>query len=266
MKRVLTGTILVLATVLPALAERAPHRFEANLGVFAPQLDTNIRLDGSGGLVGVELDFEENFNLSKTEVVPVLLFDWWISKKHGLNLTYFDLSRSSSGESTISFRFGNQVFPANVPLDVRFDTNVVALTYSYKFFHDERRSFGLNVGFNVNGIDTGIRATTTGGPEIQESASATAPLPVLGVNGHVMLSKKWKFYGTIGIFGLSYDHYDGSLSSISAGFIHHTFRNVGFGVGLYGFNVDIDSENEDFLGKITYGYNGVIAYINLRFR
>jgi hypothetical protein len=260
-------TLALLATVClsaaPALAERPPNRIEISLGAYVPTLDTQVRLDGSGGQVGVELDFEENLNLESSQVVPVLQTDLWLSKKHGLGLIGFDLSRSSSGISTISFRFGDAVFPADVPLDVTFNTKVLALTYSYKFFNNERRSFGFNVGFNINAVEAAI-ATEAGG-ELSESGAATAPLPVIGVNGHVMLGKKWRFYGTVGIFALSFDQYEGALTSISGGFIHQTFKHVGFGVGVYGFGVRLDSEDEDFLGNFRFSYNGPIAYLNVRF-
>ena len=162
-----------------------------------PRLDTNIRVDDSAGNVGVEIDFEENLNLDDVQVVPVVGFEWHIKKKHGLTLVWFDLERESTGESTIEIRFGDEVFPANVPLDVRFDTEVIALTYAYKFFNNKQRSFGINFGININEIAAGI-AVTGGGPSASESAKVTAPLPTLGVNGHVMLSKKWKFSGTVG--------------------------------------------------------------------
>jgi hypothetical protein len=178
----------------------------------------------------------------------------------------FDLSRESTGESSIDFRFGDEVFPANIQLDVTFNTRVAALTYSYKFFNNEKRSFGFNAGFNINQIEAGIAVSEGPSSGVMESGKATAPLPVFGVNGHLMLSNKWKFYGTIGVFALSFDQYAGVLTSISGGFIHNTFKNVGFGAGYYGFTVRVDSENEDFLGRVEYGYNGLIAYLNLRFR
>ena len=261
---VLIAAWLVAAT--PVLAERPPYRFEINFGAYIPRLDTRIRLDGPGGLLGAELDFEESFNLANSTIVPVAQVDIWPSKKHGLSLIAFDLSRSSTGQSSIDFRFGDRIFAANVPLDVAFDTKVAALTYSYKFFNNEHRSFGFNAGFNINQIDA--RIAISDGPDsgTMESGEATAPLPVFGVNGHVMLSKKWKFYGTIGVFALSFDQYSGVLTSVSGGFIHHTFKNVGFGAGVYGFTVRVDSDNEGLMGRVEYGYNGVIAYLNLRFR
>jgi hypothetical protein len=262
-KRTVAAVALTCFAWAPVFAERPPNRFEVSFGAYVPSLDTRIRLDGSGGQVGVELDFEENFNLESSKVVPVMMADLWISKKHGLGLVGFDLSRSSSGVSTIAFRFGDEFFPADLPLDVSFNTKVLALTYSYKFFNNAKRSFGFNVGFNINALEAAI--ATEEGAGISESGETTAPLPVIGVNGHVLLGKKWKFYGTAGVFALSFDEYEGALTSLSGGFIHQTFKHVGFGVGLYSFNVRIDSENEDFLGKVRYGYNGPVAYLNLRF-
>lgn len=264
MKRILALLAFICIACSPALAERAPYRFELNLGAFVPKLTTEIRVDSTSGMLGATLDFEENFNLSDREVTPVLLFDWWFKKKHGLNVAAFDLQRSSSGQSTVTFRVGEEVFPADIPINVKFDTTIFALTYSYKFFNNEKRSFGINFGINTNKIDTAL--ATASGPSVMESAEATAPLPTLGVNGHVMLSRKWKFYGTLGVFGLEYDKYDGFLSSLSGGFIHHTFKNVGFGIGVYSFQVKIDSTDEDFIGRIDYGYNGGIAYLNIRVR
>ena len=253
------GVLLALSVVGPVLAEPPPVRFRAALGAFVPRLDTKVRLDGSGGMVGVELDFEEGFNLDDVQVVPLFSANWYVKKKHGLNVSYFDLSRRSTGQSTIGFRFGDETFPADVPLDVRFDTRVLAVSYLYKFFHNAQRSFGLNFGLNVNEIEAAIAVTE--GPSLSESAKATAPLPVLGVNGHVMLSRKWMFYGMIGIFALSLDEYDGVLTSVGGGFHHRTFKNVGFGIGFNGFNVNVRSENEDFLGKVKYAYKGLTAYM-----
>jgi hypothetical protein len=264
-KRLIIIVALVVLASAPVFAERPPYRFEFSLGAFVPSMDTNIRLDSSDGNVGVEVDFEDNLNLENSKVVPLAQADFWVSKKHGLSLVAFDLSRESSGPSNITFRFGDEEFPADVPLKVRFDTRVLALTYSYKFFNNEKRSFGFNIGFNVNEISLGV-ATLDDALGLEESAEATAPLPTFGVNGHVMLSKKWKFYGTVGVFALSYDQYDGALTGLSGGFMHHTFKNVGFGVGLYGFNIGVDSENEDLLGSIRYRYNGAVAYLSLRFR
>jgi hypothetical protein len=262
--RQLAGLIaLLLLYSTPSSAERPPTRFDLKLGAFAPRLDTSLRLDSANGMVGVELDLEGGFNLSDFEVVPVVSADYWISKKHGLNLFAFDLSRNSTGESTVEFRFGDKVFPANVPLSVRMDTQVIAFTYSYKFFNSAKRSFGLNAGFNVNRIDAGIATET--GVSIEESGSVTAPLPVLGVNGHVVIAGKWHFYGTVGVFGLTYLDYSGVLSTLSAGFFHQTFKNVGFGIGYYGFRIRIDSENEDFLGRFEYSYAGPTGYLTVRF-
>lgn len=265
MKRVIVLVLFAVLASAPAFAERPPYRFELSLGAYVPSMDTKIRVDGTGGNVGVEVDFEDNLNLDNSQVVPLAQADFWISKKHGFTLIGFDLSRESSGPSNITFRVGDTEFPAEVPLDVSFDTTVLALTYSYKFFNNEKRSFGLNVGFNVNEISLGI-ATTDDFLGLDETAKATAPLPTFGVNGHVMLGKKWKFYGTVGVFALSYDQYAGALTSISGGFIHHTFKNVGFGVGFYGFNINIDSEDDRLLGRVKYGYNGAVGYLNLRFR
>jgi hypothetical protein len=265
MKRIVTPVILAVLASVPAFAERAPYRFELSLGAYLPTLDTSLRLDSPNGLAGVEVDFEDNLNLENSKVVPLAQADFWFSKKHGLSLVAFDISRKSSGPSNITFRLGDTEFPANIPLNVQFDTRVAALTYSYKFFNNEKRSFGFNVGFNVNDISAAV-ATLDGQLGLEESAEATAPLPTFGVNGHVLLGKKWRFYGTIGVFALSYDVYDGVLTSLSGGFVHHTFKNVGFGIGFYGFSVEVDSEDEDLLGRVSYRYDGAVAYLNLRFR
>ena len=257
-------TILTITFVAaPVLADPPPTRFDVSLGAFAPKLSTLVRVDGADGVFGAELDFEEGFNLDDRQIVPLASADFWISKKHGLNLVIFDLDRESSGDSTIAFRFGDQIFPANVPIAMKFNTQVVAVTYMYKFFNNEKRSFGINAGFNINKIEVGL--ATSQGPSISASGEVTAPLPVFGVNGHQSLGKKWRFSGSIGIFALSFQNYAGRLYSISGGFFHQTFKHVGLGVGVYSFQVRLDSEDEDLVGQFDYSYTGPVAYLNLRF-
>ena len=80
MRRVIIVVVLALVVSAPAFAERPPYRFELNLGAYVPSMDTTIRIDGTGGNVGVEVDFEDNLNLENSKVVPLAQADIWISQ------------------------------------------------------------------------------------------------------------------------------------------------------------------------------------------
>ena len=121
----------------------------------------------------------------------------------------------------------------------------------------------MNFGLNVNELKASM--AVVGGPDpISESSEVTAPLPTIGVHGHVMLSRKWKFFGTIGVFAASVGDHEGLLTGAVTGFTHETFKHVGFGIGYTGFKIRIESEDEDFLGKIKVSYGGVNDYVSFR--
>lgn len=233
-------------------------RFEFSVGAFRPDLKTQIRLDALSGAIGTEVSFEETLGLAESESLPIVGAFYRFNRRHRIELTFFDLSRSSDASTTVEIRFGDVVFPIDTNVRTFFDTRVIALGYGFSVIHDNKKEFGLSFGLNVQDIRAGISSNE--GVEAEEG-DVTAPLPTFGVFGGYRILPKLVFDGNVGVFGLEVEGVKGSIVNARASIFHQTFKHVGFGFGWNFFDVDVETKDEEFLGKIIYQYSGPTFYV-----
>jgi hypothetical protein len=153
----LSGPGDALAQELPAWRDDPlGKRFLLGAGSFWARLDTQVRLDSSSGQTGTEIDFESTLGMDENDVLPLLLGYYRFAKKHRLAFAHFRLNREGEAVSGVRIRFGDQIFPANLPLSSYFDVEVVALSYAYSLIHDKKKELALNIGLQFQDIETGI--------------------------------------------------------------------------------------------------------------
>ena len=183
-----------------------------SLGLFYPKVDTYIRVDGAGGVLGTELNFD-TLGLGKNEMLPELGVVWQVSSRHAMWATYFELDRSGFTNTAIEIRVGDTVFPVDANIDARFYSKVLAAGYGYSFFNDNVKFFGFRIGLNVQDVGLGLEAESG---LFTETADVTAPLPTLGLIGGYRLSENWHLTGQAGYLGLTIDEYEGAVTELSA--------------------------------------------------
>jgi hypothetical protein len=150
--------------------------WEASLALFFPKVDTNIRVDSQGGLIGTEINLE-TLGLDQSRVLPALGLAWQPNARHSLWLDYFQPDRSGFSTAAVTIRVGETEFPLNAELSTIFNAKVLAMGYGYSFVNDADRIFGFRIGLNVQDLKFGI--ATTDGLQ-QETAQGTAPLQPSG--------------------------------------------------------------------------------------
>jgi len=77
-----------------------------SLGLFYPNVDTYIRVDGTGGILGTKLNFD-TLGLGKNEVVPRLGIIWEANARHSIWANYFELDRSGFTNTAVEMRIGD---------------------------------------------------------------------------------------------------------------------------------------------------------------
>lgn len=265
-KKILVLAGLVFGFALPIQVTQAEEdtrkRFVASLGVFSAKTNTEVRLDAKDGTAGTRLNFEDDLELSDRETTPWLDFYARIGKRHRVDITYYDLSRSGTQTLTGQVRVGDQVFPVSANVDSFFNSEIFRVAYGYSFSQGDKHEVGLLAGLHVANVSLGVK--TVGGL-VTEEADATAPLPMFGLFGSVELPKKWRFRGWGQLFALEFENYDGSLFNVTAVVEHDTFKNVGFGFGYSIFDFDLTADDDEFRGEFDYAFQGPTAYINLMF-
>jgi len=265
--------MLMLLAVQPANAKERPwrewptgNRVAVAGGGFWPTLDTDVRLDSSDGILGTTIDFESNLGMEESKALPIALARIRISRRNAIDFAYFNLNRSGQALSNATIRFGDTVFPANLPLNSFFDSEVYSAAWSYSFIHRPKTDIAFQIGLNIQDIAAGIK-----GPLgiLTEEADFTAPLPTFGLSFQHFFTDRWSVDARLGVFAidieLSSGDFSGEVVSLGAGVGFDPWRNLGFRVGLEYFGVKLDVTDDDWSGALRYDWWGPSAQVTLSF-
>jgi hypothetical protein len=255
----------VAACVLALLPAAAAAQARGDTWVFRaagffPKIDTQARLDGSGGRIGTTIDFETDVGLDDSKALPVLDMTWRFLPNHRFQLSYLDLSRSATSTLRTQINWGDQTYAINSNVAGEFDSQVTALTYLYSFYRTPETELSAGIGLHYTDITAGLSVVGTS-ISTSRSVSAKAPLPVLAFNA------SQRFTDTIGgelryqWFGIKIDEYDGSLNVFNAVLSWYPWRNIGFEGGYNYTRYDLGVDKESWRGEAKYTFKGPILGI-----
>jgi hypothetical protein len=222
---------------------------------FFPKIDTQARLDGSGGRVGTTIDFETDVGLDDSKTLPLLDMTWRFLPNHRVQLSYLDLSRSATSTLRTQINWGDQTYQVNSTVSGEFDSQVTALTYLYSFYRTPETELSAGIGLFYTDITAGL-STVGGTISASRSVSAKAPLPVLAFNA------SQRFTETIGgelryqWFGIKIQEYDGSLNVFNAVLTWFPWKNIGFEGGYNYTRYDLGVDRENWRGEAKYTFKG----------
>jgi len=245
------------------------NRFVLGAGPFWARLDTQVRLDSSDGRTGTVIDFESTLGMDENDRLPMMLGYYRVAKNHRLAFGYFRLNRNGAAVSDAPIRFGDVIFPANLPLSSFFDVDVYSLSYAYSLIHDEKKELAFNIGLQIQDIETGISGNL--GPSIiREDADVVAPLPTFGGSFDYAFNEKWVFTSLLRVFAIELDLGDdsefvGEIVQLNAGVMYKAFKNVGLALQYNYFRVDVDVEDPDWMGFLKYEYRGPVLAVVVYF-
>ena len=200
MKRNIGVLLLLLITAIlshpvyaesSAAAEKPWEKFSINLGAFISSIDSSLRIGVNG--IGVDIDVEELLGLDNEQTVFRADAIWRFSqnRRHRFDLRWFSYNRSSTKTVIDSFEVetpGGSIIPipAGTTVSSSFDLDIFKGAYSYSFFQDDRIDLGISLGLYVMPIKAGLSAA--GLVDVSESASFTAPLPVIGLRTDIAIT------------------------------------------------------------------------------
>ena len=268
---------LILSGTGEALAEEREewrddplgNRFMLGVGLYSPTLTTIVRQDSSNGILGTEIEFESTLGMDDNDQLPLVLGYYRFAKKHRIGFQHFRLNRNGDSVSDAPIRFGDLVFPANLPLSSYFNVDVYSFSYAYSLLHDEKKELTFSFGLQFQDIQMGI-AGNLGPGFIREDSDVFLPLPTFGASFDYAFSDKWIFSSLIGVFGLDLDlgddsEFAGEITQINAGIIYKAFKNVAVGLKYNYFRVDVDIADPSWLGALEYEYRGPVLAFGIFF-
>lgn len=241
----------------PALTSR----FSFELGGFYSRSSTQASLGPSSGGTGVVIDFENTLGLDERNLSAVGGFLWRMSDRWRLEVDYFSLNRSATRTLASDFTWGDVTFTAGSTVNSSYDFSDIRVSAGYSFFKRRDKELGIGFGLHVAGIDASIQAS--GGTA--ESSDVTAPLPVLNLYGAFALTNEWAVRFRLDWLSLNYDIYSGDLRNTSIDVLYQPFRNVGFGLGVRSFILDVEIDDDKWRGRARTVFTGPTAFMSVNF-
>ena len=239
-------------------------KYFVDLGVFYPQREVELSVDGPNvGIVG-DIDFESAFGLKKNDDLLSLNFGWRFGEKWGLGGQYFESDGQRQKALEEDVEWGEFVFGAGTGVLAGLDFSLIRAVLDRRFESADHHEFGIGVGIHwleigafiegnaiLNGEQAGFR---------RESVKAEAPLPNVGAWYVRSLSEKWALQARFDWLSADVGDYDGTLINAKAGINYRLFEHVGLGVSYNLFQLDIGIDKRGWRGDVKTSYEGLFVH------
>jgi hypothetical protein len=265
----LPAAAVLLAAAAPASYAEAGNplndTFSISLGGFLLDTDTTIRVDGSLGQEGTEIDASEDLGLQDADRFRVDAY-WRMTPRQKLRLMYFDTNAERTRNLERDIEFDGELYEVNLEVTGRIETQVTALSYEFDFLQGDNSELGGTFGIHNLKFEVGLEAEANGVQAARESeAQANGPLPVLGLHGIYRINDKWYLDGGIQYFSISFDPYDGSVTDLTASIVWQATKHFAFGAGWNQFRTKVEVDGDNFDGELKWKYGGARIFVTASF-
>jgi hypothetical protein len=245
---------LLLALPATSFAQQAKwEAWEFRLGAFWPSIDTTVQANAANGALGTTINLESDLGLADSKTLPIFDASWRFADRHRLVFDYVKLDRSATATASGEIRFGDTVFPVNTSVNSTFNSKVYALTYLYSFYQDPQNEVAIGLGIDYTDLSVGLSSTLG---SISASKGASAPLPVIALQGTSRWSDEWSAKLGLQWFGIKYGDYGGSLDVFNAAIQYYPVKNWGAEVGYSYYKYRLDVTKSDWNGNANYKFSG----------
>lgn len=253
-------------------ARGIPDRWGLNLGTFWQTFDTRLRLDGTEGQTGSDIEVETDLGLPDNATNFQLSGFYRFSDRSRLDVAYLGWDRKASRTIEEQIEWGDVIYDVGATIDGELSGRMANVVYKYSIVNNEKVTFGFNGGISsvwteakLSGEGTVAGGGTASGT-IAESESVVVPVPVLGLHFEMALARKlfWRADGNF--FTAKISGYDGRLSEITTSVNYYFTRNIGAGAGFSSTSLKVKKETSgggEF--DVRLGFSGAIAYLTAAF-
>ena len=228
-------------------------------------LNANIRLDGSGGNIGTDVDAEDDLGLDEMIFQPRAAVRWRPGRKHELEAGYQFARRTAEKSLERQIEFGDSTYDAGLDVKSTLDTDQLFINYRWAAFAKENWQAGVSIGLGALFLKMGLAAQANigaGQAGFDVEKSLTGPLGSLGLYGRYLAGTRWAFEGDVRQVGIDIDRFDIKVFEANAAARYFLQRQWGLEAGLGTSKVTVDianKEGRDFSasGRVKYSLANV---------
>jgi hypothetical protein len=233
------------------------EKFKFTAGLFVPINNTKIQVGATGTTSGTDIDFQKDLGLNASMVTYLLKFQWRISRRSRINLSYYDMRRSANYTLQKDITFNNETYHINTSVNTYFNTAIYQFSYGYAIIEKPAFEVGLLIGTHTVGSNAGISINgATSGVSGKNNFGFTAPLPDLGIWGGYAFTNRFAVNLDFDYLSLTINNINGRLISYDLVFSYKLTKQLDLSLAYTGLDFNIKAVKKNVTGDFRWGYNG----------
>ena len=262
LRRLWLAVLLLPALLTPAPALAAenlafPERFVfriAHYSVRGADTDLTVLSDfliGSGFNFGDDLGGDEN--------VEVPRFDGFyrIDDRHRIEFGALRIERDGRSRLEINLDIGDKSYSIGDVVVSEIEYDLLKLGYAYSFYRSREVELSFTFGLDVTSysFDYELVDGTS-----NDKSEASGPLPMFGVRGAYAINPRWSLHYLSELLFIDTDEAEGSVLNYEFDLRYRFDRSIVLGAGLTRFSIDLDSEDDEWRGRIADTHQGFLLF------
>jgi len=240
--------------------------FSLDLGVFFPDRQLDLRVNGSLTGINDEIDFDEGIRLGNADETFAAELSWRFRGKWSVVGQYFKSTDSVRAVLEEDIEWGDVVFGAGSNAAAGTSFSLTRIFFGRQL--DTSRSHDFGIGAGLHWLEMGafiegeilINGTPTAS---RRSVSEGAPLPNIGAWYMYSISPRWALRTRLDLLSADVGDYDGLLVNVALGVNFQAFEYFGVGLNYNYFELDVGIDKSGWRGNFETTYDGVYVYASL---
>jgi hypothetical protein len=250
------------------------HRFGLSLGGYFQIFNTKAGYSSENN-PGEEVDLENESGLPRNRQNLRLEGYYRLGQRHRLDFGSYFWNRSATRTLDQDIEWQDVVYQVGASLSTSFDTQVYKVAYRYSLVQSESVELMVSGGFSAfsNQIEIAGEGKIIGadgqpvgeGTFERKRSSKVIPVPVVGLHCDYAFSRALILRGGVEYFTFSADTWNANLTDARVSLDWMPWDHWGFGAGYNYVELGGKVGNEDDRFRLTYSYDGAIAYVTMRY-
>ncbi len=259
----LAGPQLTVAAESEDLHPYLERGFSLDLGIFYPDRDLDLRVNGSITGINDEIDFDKRRKIKKSDDVFAAELSWRFRGSWSIVGQYFKSTDSSRAVLEEDIEWGDVVFGAGSNAAAGTNFSLTRIFFARQLDTSRSHDFGIGAGLhwlNMGAFIEGEILINGTSAAARRSVSAEAPLPNIGAWYKYSISPRWALRARLDLLSADVGNYDGLMVNFALGINYRAFEHVGIGLNYNFFKLDVGIDKSNWRGDIETVYEGVYVY------
>ncbi|MEM9303947.1 MAG: hypothetical protein AAGE01_17665 [Pseudomonadota bacterium] len=250
--------------------EEPESRFLLRLGAYLTDGSGSYGVTTNDGNSGNDdlLDFDQ-LGVGDEDDTFMIGLTWKKSKRLRFDFIYYDTNYGGTFRAERSFFWEGQEIPVGAQVASGIEAEFLIAQAGYSMLRGEKTEAGLGLGMHVVNFGMFVNAQIDiDGQDVftyERDRDFLAPLPNLyGYLDH-QFTDRLSLRGYAGYFSLSYDDYDGELTTANLTLDYRLGEQIGIGAGYSLLNVDVERENSRTTEVYDVDFNGPQVFLTYQF-